>query len=571
MNYLRNQSFKMIILNNRHIAFACLLCLLTGCASADHIITTVGTDVTLRCSYDVQFYGRLGMCWGRGAIPNSGCADEVLKADGTSVISRLSERYLLMGNLGEGDVSLTIRQVEESDSGTYGCRVDIPGWFNDQKHHVTLTVNAARPAPLKVEAREVKERTITVRWTLAFDGGRPITEYIIDLKNKYALWDTAIRTVISQPQLTQVTLMDLHPAKTYNIRMFAVNSVGMSDASNALTLTTKEAAPQGPPLDMRLEAQSSNSIRVSWKPPKVEDRNGVLQSYRISYREYDPLAKLLQRWEHLSVPFTGELESTILMNLNPSTKYSVSIQAKTKAGIGPASIAPPCSTLEEVHKETVVTSPSSISATMWMQHTGLTSAETISSFPFWEETTTSTTMSIASVSPDPPVVEVKEVKDNTFSLIWTPGFEGDSPIIGYYLEYKAANASWDYSKNVVDYGPNQREATIIEINPSTYNIRMFAKNSLSTSKASNVLTITTGEAGSHRDSLIATISTDTDVSTEDSPGVHPAAIFVPVVMVVLTGAVVTLLLLRKKHKTSMTMWLTNGVMRYRGAESLQEL
>lgn len=56
-------------------------------------------------------------------------------------------------------------------------------------------------------------------------------------------------------------------------------------------------------------------------------------------------------------------------------------------------------------------------------------------------------------------------------------------------------ASWDYTKTVVDFGPNQKEATIIEINPSTYNLRMFAKNSLSTSRASNVLTITTGETG----------------------------------------------------------------------------
>lgn len=43
------------------------------------------------------------------------------------------------------------------------------------------------------------------------------------------------------------------------------------------------------------------------------------------------------------------------------------------------------------------------------------------------------------VPPDPPVVELKEVKDNTISLLWTPGFEGDSPITGYYLEYKAVN------------------------------------------------------------------------------------------------------------------------------------
>lgn len=98
--------------------------------------------MTLNCKYDVEYYGKLSACWGRGAIPRRGCADEVIKSDGTSVTSRLSERYLLQGDLESGDVSLTIRRVEEADSGMYGCRVDIPGWFNDHKHQITLTVEA---------------------------------------------------------------------------------------------------------------------------------------------------------------------------------------------------------------------------------------------------------------------------------------------------------------------------------------------------------------------------------------------------------------------------------------------
>lgn len=56
-----------------------------------------------------------------------------------------------------------------------------------------------------------------------------------------ASWDTAVSTEVSNPELTQLTLVDLRPAKTYNLRMFATNSVGMSDASNVLTVTTKEA------------------------------------------------------------------------------------------------------------------------------------------------------------------------------------------------------------------------------------------------------------------------------------------------------------------------------------------
>lgn len=106
--------------------------------------------MTLTCKYDAQHHGKLPACWGRGAIPSRGCAHEVIKSDGTSVSSRLSERYLLLGSLQEGDVSLTIRQVEEEDSGMYGCRVEIPGWFNDHKHQITLSVVAGENVSLEV-------------------------------------------------------------------------------------------------------------------------------------------------------------------------------------------------------------------------------------------------------------------------------------------------------------------------------------------------------------------------------------------------------------------------------------
>ncbi|XP_026186823.1 Down syndrome cell adhesion molecule homolog [Mastacembelus armatus] len=574
----------MMILGRRcfPLCYSLLFCLLLSCVSTLDVIATVGTDATLSCSYDAQYYGRLSVCWGRGAIPNSGCADEVIKSDGTSVTSRLSERYQLIGDLGSGDVSLTITQVEESDSGMYGCRVEIPGWFNDQKQQLTLTVVAVRPNPLKVEPREVKERTVTVRWTPGFDGGRPITSYRVDLKNKQASWDTAVRTEVSNPALTQVTVVDLRPAKTYNLCMFAVNSVGMSEPSNVLTVTTKEAAPEGPPLDMHLEALSPHSIKVTWKPPRADLRNGVLRSYSISYREYDPTDRQYKKWQHQSVTATREVESVILNNLKPSAKYGVLVQAKTNAGIGPAATAPFCSTLDEVH----ITSTASLiesntpGATVWIQdtssftsvHTTLT-VEPVTAATDWGQST-----SMISVPPDPPVVKLKEVIDNTISLCWAPGFEGDSPITGYYLEYKAMNASWDYIKTVVDFSSNETEATIIEINPSTYNIRMFAKNSLGTSRASNVLTITTGETGHQRDYLVTatpidihdTARVEVDEARHD---IHLAAIVVPVVLVVLIVATaITWYLQRIKRKQgNLNMWGNNRAVHYRGSELLQEL
>lgn len=87
------------------------------------------------------------------------------------------------------------------------------------------------------------------------------------------------------------------------------------------------------------------------QPPRPDLRNGVLRSYSISYREYDPNGKQFKRWQHLSVTATREVEIVTLINLKPSAFYGVLIQAKTNAGIGPASTAPLCSTLDDGKKE----------------------------------------------------------------------------------------------------------------------------------------------------------------------------------------------------------------------------
>ncbi|TNM98701.1 hypothetical protein fugu_013265 [Takifugu bimaculatus] len=215
---------------------------------------------------------------------------------------------------------------------TLPCRPELPG-YQSCCGGCPLLATGARPGPLTVETTEVRERSLKVQWTPAFDGGRPVTSYRVDLKSKEASWDTAVITQILNPDLTHLTLVDLHPAKSYNLRMFATNSVGTSHSSNVLTITTKEAAPEGPPLDMQLEGLTAHSIRVTWKPPKPDLTNGVLRSYVISYREYD---KQFGRWQRLSVSATREVESIVLSNLKPSTQYGVLVQAKTNAGVGPA-------------------------------------------------------------------------------------------------------------------------------------------------------------------------------------------------------------------------------------------
>ncbi|XP_028322505.1 hepatitis A virus cellular receptor 1 homolog isoform X2 [Gouania willdenowi] len=136
--------------------------------SSSSISVVVGHSVTFSCVYDIKHYGPLPVCWGRGQIPIRGCDQRLLSTDAHQVIedTRASSRYQLLGELDRGDVSLTILNISEADAETYGCRVEIPGWFNDHKHHFELRVApepsfsfSSSPTPLQLNSSTTASRT----------------------------------------------------------------------------------------------------------------------------------------------------------------------------------------------------------------------------------------------------------------------------------------------------------------------------------------------------------------------------------------------------------------------------
>ncbi|KAF2979013.1 hypothetical protein EK904_000176, partial [Melospiza melodia maxima] len=123
-----------------------LLVLLTGSTVSESIVIgEVGQDITVPCHYSVwNRHSITSMCWGRGSCPNSKCSQPIIWTDGWRVTEQHSSRYQLRGDLHRGDVSLTIVDARESDSGTYCCRVEIPGLFNDQMINHKVVVRKAR-------------------------------------------------------------------------------------------------------------------------------------------------------------------------------------------------------------------------------------------------------------------------------------------------------------------------------------------------------------------------------------------------------------------------------------------
>uniref|UniRef100_A0A8B9JCL0 Down syndrome cell adhesion molecule b n=1 Tax=Astyanax mexicanus TaxID=7994 RepID=A0A8B9JCL0_ASTMX len=258
--------------------------------------------------------------------------------------------------------TLQILHTVREDSGFFSC-IAINSYGED-KGIIQLIVQD-RPDPPEVEIREVKDRTIALRWTMGFDGNSPITGYDINYKNKSAPWASSQTTKDVSPQLNQATIIELHPASTYNIRMFAKNQIGESRPSNELTITTDEAPPDGAPQDVQLESTSSQSIKVTWKAPHKHLQNGLIRSYQVCYREYGTGGS--PQYNTINLDTTGDTETITLDNLKKYTQYEVRVQAANRAGMGPTSEEAVITTLEDVPSRppenvvTTATTPETIS------------------------------------------------------------------------------------------------------------------------------------------------------------------------------------------------------------------
>ncbi|XP_031209861.1 hepatitis A virus cellular receptor 1 homolog [Mastomys coucha] len=104
-----------------------LLLLPAAVHSFPEVHGVVGHSVTLPCMYPVSTR-KLYVCWGRGACSYGTCGEMLIGTDGYRIQYRTNNRYQLNGQLLQGDASLTILNLTESDSGHYCCGVQMKGW-----------------------------------------------------------------------------------------------------------------------------------------------------------------------------------------------------------------------------------------------------------------------------------------------------------------------------------------------------------------------------------------------------------------------------------------------------------
>ncbi|XP_049771830.1 Down syndrome cell adhesion molecule-like protein Dscam2 [Schistocerca cancellata] len=236
-------------------------------------------------------------------------------------------------NIEKGSSSILIfKNVDREDTSLFVCVAK--NKYGTDHSEMWLVVQEPPEAPLSVHVSNYSSRTINLTWEQPHTGNSPIISYIIQYKNSSVSWQKNVPQIVVNGEMMNGSIKDLMPAHVYHIRIFAENSIGISNSSEVLTVTTLEEVPEAPPRDVRVTTKNSEALIVTWEPPERYLQHGDVMGYYIGYR----LANSTDTFHyetHEVLP--GMPLRHILTNLKKYTQYTILVQAYNRVGAGPRS------------------------------------------------------------------------------------------------------------------------------------------------------------------------------------------------------------------------------------------
>lgn len=139
-----------------------------------------------------------------------------------------------------------------------------------------------------------------------------------------------LATLEFAPQERQYSVGNIHHGATYLFKMSAKSRGGFGGEA-VVELSLPENTPGGYPQIDEGSNVTCCSVQLSWSPPVLAERNGVITEYTLAYKEADTGGAPRE------LPLPPSLSSYVLNSLKPNSAYDVKIRAHTSVGPGPYS------------------------------------------------------------------------------------------------------------------------------------------------------------------------------------------------------------------------------------------
>ncbi|XP_004683619.1 PREDICTED: myosin-binding protein C, cardiac-type [Condylura cristata] len=217
----------------------------------------------------------------------------------------------------------TVEGAEKEDEGVYMVTVKNP--VGEDQVNLTVKVIDVPDAPAAPKISSVGEDSCTVQWEPpAYDGGQPVLGYILERKKKKSYrWMRLNFDLLRELQHEARRMIE---GVVYEVRVYAVNAVGMSRPSPA----SQPFMPIGPPSEpthLAVDDVSDTTVSLKWRPPERVGAGG-LDGYSVEYSlEGSP------EWV-AALPGLTERTSMLVKDLPTGARLLFRVRAHNVAGPG---------------------------------------------------------------------------------------------------------------------------------------------------------------------------------------------------------------------------------------------
>ena len=211
---------------------------------------------------------------------------------------------------------------------------------SEESEHAEATTDAAMApgAPMAVTGMATSDTEITVTWgSPASDGGADITGYMVQraymgADNMMSEWMDVDPAHMGMDMMYMDT--GLMPETAYYYRVAAMNSVGMGEYSDGMTMATTEATDTAPGVPTAVTAMetSDTEITVTWGSP-ASDGGADITGYMVQ-RAYMGADNMMSEWMDVDPVHMGMDMEYMDTGLMPETTYYYRVAAMNSAGMG---------------------------------------------------------------------------------------------------------------------------------------------------------------------------------------------------------------------------------------------